>query len=105
MADGTGGDGVVTFERLGGDGSGSGSCVYEDGDTNEAAIRIHGVPPGQFITDTTIVASARHGIDWGWRADEVVDFLPSNHFEDVADWRQTVSPAENAWCPDPVPCE
>lgn len=96
----------VQVEYAGGEASsGSNSCPYPGGDgINEASIRILGVPPGQFITRTTIAAGANHGIDRGWRDDLVVDFLPENSF-DVAGCRQTVSRLDNGVCPDPVPCE
>ena len=64
----------VHVEYAGGTGwSGSGSCLYSEDAINEAAIRITGAPTHQFVTDTTIVASAGHGIDRGWRDDVVVD--------------------------------
>jgi len=95
----------VVVEYAGGVGSGSGSCVYDDAHANnEAAIRIHGQPQGQFITDTTIVASARHGIDRGWFGD-VVDFAPTNDLDGAAVCGQTYPRPEVGPCPDPVPCE
>jgi hypothetical protein len=96
----------VQIEFAGGESSsGSNSCPYPGGDgINEASIRILGVPPGEFITNLTVVAGANHGIDRGWRDDTVVDFLSGNDF-DVAGCRQTVSRLDDGVCPDPVPCE
>lgn len=85
--------------------TGSSSCPYPgDPDTiNDAAIRIFGVPPGEFITDTEIVASAGHGIDRGWRDDFIVDLVPTNMF-DINGCTQTWPRTEDGSCPDPVPC-
>ena len=83
--------------------TGSNSCPYEGDTINEAAIRIFGVPPGDFITDTEIVASAAHGIDRGWRDDFIVDLVPSNSF-DINGCTQTWPRTEDGSCPDPVPC-
>jgi hypothetical protein len=95
----------MLIEHAGGaSSSGSNSCPYPELSINDAAIRILGVPPGTFITHTSIVASAGHGIDRGWRGDVVVDMLESNDY-DVAGCRQTVSRTEDGSCPDPVPCD
>ena len=57
------------------------SCPYPGRvGVNYAAIRIFGAPGSQFITDSTIVASLRDGIDRGWRSDLQPDFLASNTF-------------------------
>jgi hypothetical protein len=96
----------VVVEYAGGaSNSGSASCAYSDAEpTNDAAIRLFGEPTSQFITNTTIVASARHGIDRGWFGN-VVDFRPSNDLEDVARCGQSWPRPDAGACPDPVPCE
>jgi hypothetical protein len=94
----------VRVEYAGGaSSSGSDSCPYPGESIPNAAIRIFGVPPDAFITNTTIVASASHGIDRGWRSNVVVDLLESNEF-DVVGCRETWSKLEDGTCPDPVPC-
>lgn len=94
----------VRVEYAGGaSSSGSNSCMYPDEPINNAAIRVFGVPPGQFVTNTEIIASAAHGIDRGWRSDTVVDLTPSNSF-DIARCTQTTSKQGDGTCPDPVPC-
>ena len=72
----------------------------------DAAIRIFGPPSSEFVTHTTIFASARHGIDRGWRADVTLDFLPTNDFQSVAACKQTFPSAATGACPPPsmVPC-
>jgi hypothetical protein len=78
----------------------------KDRPPNDAAIRIFGPPPGQFVTNTTIVASARHGIDRGWRADNFTDFLSSNVFQSVPGCKETYPRDFHGACPPPgmVPC-
>lgn len=94
----------VRIEYAGGTSStGSQSCPYAGDTINEAAIRIFGVPPGDFITNTEIIASAGHGIDRGWRDDFTVDLVPTNDF-DVVGCTETWSRTEDGVCPDPVPC-
>lgn len=94
----------VQIEYAGGASStGSSSCPYVGDTIAEAAIRIFGVPPGAFITDTVIAESAGHGIDRGWRDDFNVDLTPSNSF-DVAGCTQTWPRMDDGTCPDPVPC-
>jgi hypothetical protein len=87
--------------------SGSDSCVYPGQPApNEAAIRILGsAEPGTvFVTDTTIVASARHGIDRGFRSDVKPDFLPTNTFVDVAGCLQSYPRDLTGACPAAPPC-
>lgn len=83
--------------------SGSNSCMYPGESINSAAIRIFGVPPGRFVTNSEIIASAAHGIDRGWRADFVVDFAESVTF-DVQRCTQTTPRKADGTCPDRVPC-
>jgi hypothetical protein len=96
----------VRVEYAGGQSSsGSGSCPDNTELNNDAAIRIFGPPPTQFITNTTIVASPTNGIDRGWRADTpVIDFLATNAFTGVALCKQTFPPTAGNVCPVPVPC-
>lgn len=85
--------------------SGSDSCL--DGAlNNDAAIRFTGLPSSQFVTNTTIVASQNNGIDRGWRADTLIDFLPTNTFSGVARCTETYPKDKNGACPPAgaVPC-
>jgi hypothetical protein len=86
--------------------SGSQGCPGLTWTTTDAAIRIGGLPAGQFVTNTTILSSAAHGIDRGWRADGVIDFLGTNSFEDVLWCQQTFPRDHNGVCPAlaDVPC-
>jgi hypothetical protein len=84
--------------------SGSNSCPYPGPQPiNSAAIRIFGVPPGAFVTNTEIIASASHGIDRGWRDNVVVEMQDTNDF-DVVGCTETWSRLDDGSCPDPVPC-
>ena len=96
----------VRVEYAGGPGTGSNSCPYPDRiGQNDAAIRIFGTtgPLTQFITETEIVASARDGIDRGWRDDVQPDFLATNHF-DVAGCKQSMPRTFDGVCPATPPC-
>ena len=84
--------------------SGSNSCPYAGVAINDAAIRIFGPPAAQFITDTEIRSSARHGIDRGWRADLQPDFLASNTFTAVSSCKETTPRTFSGVCPPVVPC-
>jgi hypothetical protein len=98
----------VRVEYAGGtSSSGSGSCPDNAEGNNDAAIRIFGYPPSQFITNTTILESKTNGIDRGWRSDlALVEFLPANTFTNVALCNQTLAPNASNVCPAPaaVPC-
>lgn len=61
--------------------------------------RIFGPPPAKFITNTTIANSVSYGIDRAWRADNLTDFLCTNHFESVALCDQTQPKDANGMCP------
>ena len=95
----------------GADITGSSSCPYPVPPNpaslsvaHDAAIRIYGEPPGQFITNTEIVASARFGIDRGWQGNALTDFQ-SNTFTAVALCKQTLpSPPPGSSCPTNPPC-
>jgi hypothetical protein len=90
--------------------SGSDSCAYTatTGMPNDAAIRIFGVPAGgQFVTNTTLLASAAHGIDRGFRSDtKMPDFLATNTFTSIARCKQTYPRDVSGGCPAiaMVPC-
>ena len=71
---------------------------------NDAAIRIFGPPPTQFITNSEIRSSARYGIDRGWRADLQPDFLASNTFTAVSSCKETTPRTFSGVCPAVVPC-
>ena len=96
----------VRVEFAGGPNTGgSNSCPYPNrAGKNDAAIRIFGPPPTQFITSTEIFASARDGIDRGWRANLQTDFLATNMFTAVAGCKQTMPSTLAGACPMPVPC-
>jgi hypothetical protein len=96
----------VRVEYAGGtSSSGSGSCPDNSELNNDAAIRIFGAPPSEFVTNTTILASATNGIDRGWRSDNaVIEFLPTNTFTNVALCQQTYPPTAANVCPGLVPC-
>lgn len=70
----------------------------------DAAIKIGGVPSSQFVTNTTIMHSAAHGIDRGWRDDNKQDFAATNVFTSVTACNQTHPKNTDGSCPDPVPC-
>jgi len=94
----------VRVEWAGGlTGSGSDTCNISPV-VPDAAIRVRGVPSGQFVTNTVIANSAAHGIDRGWRNDAKTDFIATNTFTAVAACKQTYPKDTNGACPDPVPC-
>jgi len=85
--------------------AGSYSCPYPNRPgPNDAAIRISGPPSMQFITNTEIFASAHDGIDRGWRANVITDFLATNTFTAVAGCKQTMPSTLAGVCPMSVPC-
>ena len=98
----------VTIAFAGGSsGSGSGSCPYPGTTINDAAIRIHGPPPSAFITNGSITDSLTNGIDRGWAANNLTDFLTdgTNKFARVPGCTQTYpKDSNNGGCPTPVPC-
>ncbi len=101
----------IQFTRVefagGASASGSNSCPYPGRiGQNDAAIRIFGTtaPASQYITDTTILSSARDGIDRGWRDDPAPDFLAGNTFTNVAGCKQTVPRTFNGVCPTTPAC-
>lgn len=84
--------------------SNSGSDACNTPGTNDAAIRILGLPSGSFITNTTIKDSAGHGIDRGWRNDSKPEFLNTNTFTNVARCNQSFPRDTSGACPSTVPC-
>jgi hypothetical protein len=96
------------FEYAGGhSSSGSAACPTTLGTiSNDGAVRIFGPPASQFITNSAFVNSAGHGVDRGWRADNVTDFLPTNTFQNIAWCNQSYPSAATGACPPAaqVPC-
>ncbi len=86
--------------------TGSESCIPTGQiGQNDAAIRIFGAAPASvFITDTTIIASGRYGIDRGFRADIKPDFATGNTFTNVPACQQTYPRDLNGACPTTIPC-
>jgi hypothetical protein len=82
--------------------SGSGACNTPG--TNDAAIRIFGLPSSAFVTNSEILSSAGHGIDRGWNSDSKPDFLPTNTFTTIAGCKQSWPRDTNGTCPGTVPC-
>lgn len=70
---------------------------------DEAAIIILGPPSGQFITNTWITNSKRYGIDRGWDGADI-DFMSTNHFEDVASCKQSYPHDIHHGCIQNPPC-
>jgi hypothetical protein len=70
----------------------------------DAAIALFGQPASAFVTNTTISKSAGDGIGRSWSG-ELVDFLPTNTFEQVATCKQSYPRAASGACPvGSVPC-
>jgi hypothetical protein len=84
--------------------SSSGSDACNAPGSNDAAIRIFGLPSSAFVTNTTIANSAGHGIDRGWRNDLKPDFLATNTFTSVAKCKESYPKNTNGGCPATVPC-
>jgi hypothetical protein len=82
----------------------SGSSACNTPGPNDAGIRVFGLPAGQFITNTTILSSAGHGIDRGWRDNTKPDFLATNTFTSIAKCKQTYPKDTSGACPTTVPC-
>lgn len=85
--------------------TGSNSCPYSGQNViNDAAIRIFGAPQVQFVTESEILQSARHGIDRGWAGGSQIDFLASNTFTGGLNCKQTLPKNASGVCPMTVPC-
>lgn len=85
--------------------TGSNSCPYSGQSViNDAAIRIFGPPQNQFVTESEILQSARHGIDRGWSGGSQIDFLASNTFTGGLTCKQTLPKNASGVCPTTVPC-
>jgi hypothetical protein len=98
-------DHAVVAYAGGSSASGSDSCVVTDNaPTNDAAVRILGVPSTEIVTNTLVRASASNGIDRGWRADLKTDFLPTNTFESIGRCTETWPRDSNGACPVVPPC-
>lgn len=97
----------ITYARVeyAGGTSTSGSSACNAPGTNDAAIRLFGLPAGgAFVTNTIIANSAGHGFDRGWRDDMKPDFMPTNTFTAIAGCKQSYPKDTNGGCPMPVPC-
>jgi hypothetical protein len=97
-------------EYAGGDtgtlGASCGTPNVVDPAKNEAAIAIYGIPPTEFVQNTTITASARNAFERGWTGGNQIDFLATNTFAQIANCRQTYPhPTPPAVCADPPPCD
>jgi hypothetical protein len=86
----------------GANGTASGACNTPG--PNDGAIRIFGLPAGQFVTNTTILSSLGHGVDRGWRDNSKPDFLATNTFTSIAKCKQSYPKDTNGGCPTTVPC-
>lgn len=84
--------------------SASGSSACNAPGNNDAAIRIFGLPSRAFVTNTTILESAGHGIDRGWADDDKPDFLATNTFTAIVQCKQSYPRDTNGACPRVVPC-
>jgi hypothetical protein len=84
--------------------TGGNSCPLPGIVINDAAIRIFGPPSSQFVINSEIRSSARHGIDRGWRADLQPDFLVSNTFTAVASCKETTPRTAAGVCPATPAC-
>jgi hypothetical protein len=74
----------------------------------DAAIIITNVPSGEFVTHTSITASAGYGIDRGWNGPPI-DFTATNDFHQIAKCEQSeprdVQTSPTIWgCPQTVTC-
>lgn len=95
--------------------TGSNSCPFPGRvGPNYAAIRIFGPAKNQFITSTDIMYSALDGIDRGWRANVITDFVSNsvsnttfNTVTAFAGCKQSTPRDYNGVCPanPPPPCE
>lgn len=85
--------------------SGSSSCPHPiETERYRAAIRIFsGQPAASFLINSTIIDSAGHGVERGWRGG-LVDFLPTNTFTRVAWCQQTFPGDANGSCQADPPC-
>ena len=73
-------------------------------EAEDAAILILGGPPGgEFVTNSSILASAGYGIDRGWSG-AVVDFAASNTFTQIARCSQSQPRNADGSCPASAPC-
>ena len=85
--------------------SGSDSCLYPGTTINDAAIRIVGAAPATvFVTNTTILSSASHGFDRGFRSDTKPSYLPTNTITGFVGCRETYPRDVSGACPTTVPC-
>ncbi len=88
-----------------------GSAFEIDQDTtdnvnNAAAIRFFQEPTSaSVLTNTTVVASGRHGVDRGWRGNSSLSFLSGgNDLSGARSCKETFPTPTGAACPNPPPC-
>ena len=81
-------------------------CRYPDNQNNAAAIRIFVEPPSAaFMTNTTVVASARSGVDRGWLGSAAVSFMGgTNDLSGATMCQETYPNPQGMPCPIPPPC-
>jgi hypothetical protein len=95
----------VRIEYAGGEtGTDSFSCgtpQSPDPSINRAAIGIFSEPTSEFVTNTTVANSAWNAFERGWTNGAVIDFRPTNTFENIQYCSQTYPRQQgtNAMCP------
>jgi hypothetical protein len=99
----------VRIEYAGGESVFVGSSCYYPSmplKKNDAAIRIFGEPQSSnWISNVTVVASGKHGVDRGWKGTNTISFLGNNNdFSGVAHCKESYPTPTNMACPDPPPC-
>lgn len=82
------------------------SCRLPDNVNNAAAIRFFQEPTSaSVLTNTTVVASGRHGVDRGWRGNSSLSFLSGgNDLSGARSCKETFPTPTGAACPNPPPC-
>jgi len=80
-------------------------CDLQGGfnEAEDAAIIMLGEPASEFITNSTIKASAGYGIDRGWHG-APLDFVATNTFDAIAKCKQSYPRDANGNCPMSIPC-
>jgi len=96
----------VRIEHAGADCSCVGfSCHSEVYDEFAAVLILDWLPSQAFITNSSFVSIAGHGVNRGWTSDKVPpDFTVTNTFTDVALCAQTLPKPETGQCPETLPC-
>jgi hypothetical protein len=80
-------------------------CDLQGGlsEEEDAAVLLFATTWTPFITNSSFLASAGYGIDRAWSGD-LVDFLPTNDFQQMARCKQSYPRQTNGGCPATVPC-